>query len=280
MQVATQSGIAVDRALARRLELAEEMAGAAVALAHRRTVPGSQAAVLPIAGGSAIFVEPGSPISQCIGCGVTEELQEADIGRIEEFYWSRGNVSQIVVSCAFAPGLEQMLHRRGYNVIEENLAFFRRLPLESSRRVPEGYVIREVGEAERERWAQMQAEVFSEDLKAAQALMPTFLLFTSAEGYRSYVAIHQATGEFAGGAAICLIPQGQVACLAGAATRPQHRKRGLQAAMLEHRLADAAAGGCDLAFVSTLPENTSYRNAARAGFVEAYRRLVLTRQQP
>jgi GNAT superfamily N-acetyltransferase len=256
------------------------MAGVAVAWAHRRAVPGSEAGVLPVAGGSAIFVEPGSPISQCIGCGVTRKLREADVERIEDFYWARGNVSQIVVSRAFAPELEQMLSVRSYRVIEENLAFFRRLPIENVRPVPDGYAIREVAESEGESWAQMQAEIFCEDPSAAAALLPTFLLFASAEGYRCYAAIHLATGTLAGGAAVCLIPQGKIACLAGAATRPQHRNRGLQAAMLSRRLADAAASGCDLAFVSTLPENSSYRNAMRAGFVEGYRRLVMTRQQP
>lgn len=269
----------MDRALARRLELAEEMAGVAVALAHRRTVPGSQAEVLAVAGGSAIFVEPGSPISQCIGCGIAEKLQETDIERIEDFYWAHGTVSQIVVSCAFAPELEEMLRVRGYQVIEENLAFFRRLPVENAGPVPKGYMIREVAESERRSWAQMQAESSCDDSSAAAALLPTFLLFAAAQGYRCYAAVHRASGTFAGGAAICLVPQGKIACLGGAATHRQHRNRGLQAAMLSRRLADAAASGCDLAFVSTLPENTSYRNAMRAGFVEGYRRLVMMRQQ-
>jgi hypothetical protein len=50
--------------------------------------------------------------------------------------------------------------------------------------------------------------------------------------------------------------------------------------MLQRRLADAAAAGCELAFVSTLPGTASHRNAVRQGFVEGYRRVVMANEKP
>jgi GNAT superfamily N-acetyltransferase len=55
------------------------------------------------------------------------------------------------------------------------------------------------------------------------------------------------------------------AYLAGAMTLPAMRRRGCQAALLEHRLQDAARSGCDLAATDTLGENESQRNVARGG---------------
>lgn len=278
--MATPAKAAVDRATARRLEMAEELAGVAVAEAHRRHVLGSRAEVLKVAGGSAVFVEPESPISQCIGCGVLGRVTDADIARIEDFYWSRGNVSQVVVSCAFAPELQQALDDRGYQIIEENLGFFRPLSGANAPAGPRGYLIRAVAPAELHAWAAMQAQSFLHDYPELGDHTATFELFASCEGYRSYIAVEQATGEWAAGGAMAVVPEGEVICLAGAATTPAHRRRGLQAALLARRLADAAASGCDLAYVSTLPGTASHRNVERAGFVEAYRRVVMTKGKP
>lgn len=265
---------------ARRLELAEELAGAAVAQAHRKMIAGSRAETLAIGGGTAIFVEPSSPISQCIGCGVNRDISTEEIAGIEDFYWSCGAGSQIVVSTEFAAGLQQALDERGYAVVERNLAFYRELPFRGDVGAPEGYAIREVQDRERPEWAAMQAQIFAEFAESAAAIEPLFLLFASSEGYRSYVAIHQETGELAGGAAIYVSSECGIACVAGAATKPAHRGRGLQQAMLRRRLSDATAAGCDLAFMSTLLETTSCRNAQRQGFVRGYERVVMRKEQP
>lgn len=270
-------GMAFDKQFARRLELAEELAGAAVARAHRETVTDSHAEILSVAGGSAIFVEPGSPISQCIGCGVLQPVTENEIEQIEQFYFSRGHGSQIALSRVFAREFEFALASHGYQIAEQNLAFYLELPWRNTPQVPDGYQIREIAWQERERWAEMQSNSFFDDPLQAEAFVGIFLLVARAEGYRCYVAIDRASGEFAAGGAIFISPQHRIACIAGAATRPEHRRRGLQAAMLQRRLADATAAGCDLAFMSTLLETTSCRNAERQGFIRGYERAVMVK---
>ncbi|MBZ9749819.1 GNAT family N-acetyltransferase [Deinococcus sp. HMF7604] len=64
---------------------------------------------------------------------------------------------------------------------------------------------------------------------------------------------------------------GQLAYLSGAITHPDHRQQGLQAALLQRRLADAAALGCTVATTEVdLSNEASLRNVERAGFVRVY----------
>ena len=68
-----------------------------------------------------------------------------------------------------------------------------------------------------------------------------------------------------------------LAQLCGAATLPDHRRRGIQTAFLAARLAAAGRAGCDLAVVTTQPGSKSQENARRRGFALLYTRAVLVR---
>jgi len=80
----------------------------------------------------------------------------------------------------------------------------------------------------------------------------------------------------AGGASMRLTDG--VAQLCGAATLPAHRRRGVQTALLEERLAIAAAAGCDLAVVTTQPGSKSQQNVQARGFDLLYTRAILVRE--
>jgi len=270
----------MERSFARRLEAAEELAGASVARAHRKMIAGSRAEVFAIAGGTANFVDPSSPVTQCIGCGVDRHVTNTEIDLIEQFYFSRGAASQIVVSTEFAPELQTTLEARGYQIAERNLAFYRLLPFREPLDPPAGFAIREVREPERSKWAAMQAQIFAEHAEMAAMLEPLFMLFAASQGYRSYVAIHEAASDLAAGAAIYISPESKLACIAGAATKNTYRVHGLQQALLRRRLIDATSAGCDLAFMSTLLDTTSCRNAQRQGFVRGYERVVMRKEAP
>lgn len=57
-----------------------------------------------------------------------------------------------------------------------------------------------------------------------------------------------------------------VAVLGGMSTLPSERRRGVQAALLQHRLARAHRLGCDLAITTALAGGASERNLRRHGF--------------
>ena len=66
-----------------------------------------------------------------------------------------------------------------------------------------------------------------------------------------------------------------VAQFCGASTLPQHRGRGVQTALLAHRMTDAARQGATLAVVTTQPGSKSQENAQKHGFDLLYARNVL-----
>ena len=98
----------------------------------------------------------------------------------------------------------------------------------------------------------------------------------SAEGLSRFVARRE--GVIAGGASLRLGER--VALLCGAATLPEHRRRGVQTALLAARLRIAVDAGCDVAVVTTAPGSKSQENVQRQGFALLYARAVLVRTAP
>jgi GNAT superfamily N-acetyltransferase len=100
-----------------------------------------------------------------------------------------------------------------------------------------------------------------------------FAALPGRRGWRCYVA--RLGGEPQACAAMLI--DGAVAEFGVAATLEPARGRGCQLALLDRRIRDAAAAGCETLFVETgerIPErpSASYRNILRAGFEEAYLR--------
>ena len=95
----------------------------------------------------------------------------------------------------------------------------------------------------------------------------------AAPGFERYLARRGAAA--AGGASLRI--QDGVAQLSGAATLPEHRRQGVQSALLRHRLTEAARRGCDIAVVTTQPGSKSQENVQKAGFALLYARAVLVR---
>ena len=69
-----------------------------------------------------------------------------------------------------------------------------------------------------------------------------------------------------------------IAQLCGAATLPEHRRHGVQSALLRGRLEIAGRAGCDVAVVTTQPGSKSQENVQKQGFELLYTRAILVRQ--
>jgi GNAT superfamily N-acetyltransferase len=130
--------------------------------------------------------------------------------------------------------------------------------------------VRVTGAAEAGLWADTSTKAWTHD-------HPEFLDFFQ-ETSAVFAAREQAVcflGEFNGepGAAASLSIHAGIALLNGAATLPQIRRRGLQAALLNERLRYAFDQGCDLAMMVAGAGSDSQRNAERKGFQVAYTRI-------
>lgn len=268
--------------LARRVEAAErgliEECTAAVA---RRT--GSAGAFsLAIGGGVAAFSGADSPLTKVAGLGFGGVPAAGELERVEAEFGARGAGVQIeLCNLAQAP-IGEMLTRRGYLLVGFENVLGRALDARAVWPERTGIELARSGEEELETWIDVVVSAFAApDAQgvAAHESFPREALelamrdMTGARGCVRYLA--RRAGALAGGASM-RIAEG-VAQLCGAGTLPEHRRQGVQGALLERRLADAAREGCDLAVVTTMPGSKSQENVQKRGFELLYTRAILRR---
>jgi GNAT superfamily N-acetyltransferase len=248
-----------DLALSRRLESAEGFACRQFAEARLRMFPESGAAWMQCAGAWAVFDTVDSPITQTFGLGVFEELTADALDTIERFFLDRGAPVAHEVSPFAGVAALDLLCTRNYRPVEISSVLYRTVerPMPSHRTGVSARVIRP---EEAGLWSEISARGWGLEFGAmisARAQSPCFL------------------GEVDGkpGAAGALCIHERVALFAGAATVPELRRRGLQAALLEERMRYASDHGCDLAMMVAEAGSESQRNAERQGFRVAYTRI-------
>jgi len=271
--------------LAARIERAEctllmELARAAAARLGRGEV-----VVEPIGGGVAVHTGAGSPANKLAGLGFADLPQAAELAVIEEAFALRQAPLQVEFASLGDPVIPRMLSRRGYELIGfENVLG---LPLEVAQLEEVGHgaiTVDRAGPEETAVWMDTVATGFlhpdtfdgppSHESFNREAIEQIFADSLATPSFERFLA--RRAGIVAGGATL-RIHQG-VAQLVGAATLPEHRRQGVQTALLRHRLLDAARRGCDVAVVTTQPGSKSTENVQRFGFAVLYVRAILVKQ--
>ncbi len=251
---------AVDRTLALQVEQAIVAERRAFAAATAGTQ--DQAAVLPVAGGHAIFTGHGLFSNRVFGLGLTEALSPADLDRIERFYAERSSPTAIEVASVADPALLDLLAARRYrlrrfrNIYAHGLAELVEQPVTAIEIEP-------VTDRNRAAWSAVLIEGFGYRDQDQIALVEEWndaLLATP--GLTAFSALLD--GRPVGSASVLI--SGSAAVLGGAATVPRARRRGVQSALIAARLELARDSRCELAVVTADPGGTSARNAERAGF--------------
>ena len=266
--------ILTDLELARRLEEAESFAAEAFARQVARRRPDADLAIEDIVGGRAIYAGPGSPLTEAKAIGLHGPVTDADLDRMEAVFFPRGEPSRVIVCPLADPSMVAGLGRRGYRLSHfENILF---LPLRSDDPEPTptaGIEVRRIEPGEVELYARVVAPNFTgpgESVEDGLEMVDTMLDMEHAVSFLARI-----DGEAVGGGSV-LVHRG-LALLAGAATLPPYRNRGVHAALHHARLAEARRSGCDLAAQGAMPGSTSQRNAERRGLRVAYTRAVLVR---
>jgi len=269
-------------ALAERIERAEAQLIAKAGAAARRRRADEAGFVLPVAGGVACFAGADSPYNKVAGLGFGGAPGPAVWEQIEQAYAAVGAPVRVELADLAHPAIGAVLTGRGYPLVLFDNVLGQVLRVGTERVRPPGVEIRPSGEEEFESWLDVVLHGFAcPDAPggAGHEEIPRKVLagaardFAAAGGTR-YIALRDGVIV---GAARLHIAEG-VAQLAGATTAPAHRRRGVQAALLSARLAHAAAAGCDIAVVTTLPGSKSQQNAQRQGFDLLYARAALLRQ--
>lgn len=275
--------------LAARIERAE--AGLARDFGEAARRRGKDVLIAPIGGTVAVHGGPGEPFNKIVGLGFSEPVDEGALAALEARYDARGGEMRVEQSTLADPAVATLLTRRGYDLIGyENVLG---LPLSAARvaamsRTREedaasGIAIARATDDEVTLWIETAIEGFLHadsfdgppptESFGRDVLRDVFADFGTTRGCVLYFARR---GEEVAGCGMVRISDG-LAQLGGASTLPEHRRRGVQSALLRARLADAAESGCDLAVVTTEPASKSQQNVQRAGFALLYARAILRR---
>ena len=234
-------------------------------------------ASLEVAGGRALCSFAGSPLNKVLGLGLGSPVDDADLDAIEEFYDERGIPVQIELCPLAVPGLSARLTKRGYQLqaFENQLA--REIGAESW---PEtGPRVTQSAPDQDDLWLHVAATGFAaaDGSGAAGAAPPADLLenikkvmngFMHPDFERLLVWVD----DEAAGAANAYVIDG-ILGIAGTATLPAFRRRGVQPAVVAHAL-NRARGRATLAMATTEPGSISQRNFERFGFQVIYTRAI------
>jgi GNAT superfamily N-acetyltransferase len=270
-----------DTALAERIEQADvELVTGSSRAAHRRN--NGQGFVIPLAGGVASFAEPGSPFNKVAGLGFGGVPDAADLDEIERAFAACDAPVQVELPHLADPDIAALLTDRGYRLESFENVLGRALGDEPEHVTPPGIEVRRSGDDEFDAWLDLAADAVAHPDTQGVPWHEEFPrdIYIRAERDAAdadvlrYAALRD--GSLAGGAGLRLADG--IAQMAGAATAPAHRRRGIQAALLAARLADATAAGCDVAVIVTQPGSKSQQNAQRRGFDLLYTRAVLVKQ--
>ena len=240
--------------------------------------------VWPVAGGAAVLAGPGSPFNKVIAAGFSDPGEAADWALIEREHHARQAKVQVECSTLADPRMATMLTERGYRLVGFENVLARRLSDEGNQAGTNEVSVSVVDDGDKKLWMEtlttsfMHPDVFdgpvSHESFARSALEQAYELFGALPGVVRLMARRQT--EVAGGGSLYL--HDGVALLCGAGTLPAHRRRGVQAALLQARLAHARAMGCDLAVVTTQPGSKSQENVQRVGFELIYSRAILVKE--
>ncbi|MBW8481417.1 GNAT family N-acetyltransferase [Actinomadura parmotrematis] len=279
---AVRSPLFCDVALAERVERAEVELIAASAEAARSRRGVAEGFTIPVAGGVASFIEADSPLNKVAGLGFAGSPSAAELDEVEHAFAARGAAVQAEIATLADPALGGLLADRGYRLVGFESVLGLALGDYEAGPAPDGVEVRPSGDGEFDAWLDVVAgAVLHPDVQGVPAhedfprdVLVSAMRDMAGAGVRRFAALRGAT--LAGGAS--MRTAGGVAQLTGAATTPEHRRHGVQTALLAARLADAAASGCDIAVVTTQPGSRSQQNVQRQGFDLLYTRAVLVKE--
>jgi GNAT superfamily N-acetyltransferase len=260
----------VDERLVRRLEAGAAAASLDLVDALRSLDLASPADGRALRGGALIAMGHGRYVNRAIGVTL-DELSAADVDVIEQFFAEHCLPSMVELSSwAPAPTVAELSRRNYVN------AWFRSvfvLDLSAPVRVrPTECRIERVGDDDVDHWVDVFAQGFGADHADAR-LASDEIARASRIVPGSHTFLASLNDQSVGCGSVQVVDG--VAWLGGAATLPAFRQRGVQSALVAHRLRLATELGCDIAAVTALSNGPSARNLVRLGFQLTHTQVVV-----
>lgn len=239
----------------------------AYAAAYRTLYPDARTTTRQLAGGVAAFTETGSPLNHLSAAGLTEPITAQGLAEVESFFAEFDSEFEAWV----APGRDLApFIARGYPDPTTIRVFTRpAAPVDAIAGTITVERVKQGSTDDAETYGRLAAAAFGSPDPVMIRLFAALFAVPGVGLYRARV-----DGTVAGVARLAI--DGDLAEFGGGATLPEFRGRGVQQAMLRHRINEACAAGCSILVTEAEPGTGSTRNILRAGFEAAFDYSVFT----
>lgn len=235
--------------------------------------PSWRSEAFPLAGGHAVLWGAGLFVNRAMAAGVDASISDDEFELLESRSRAVGVEPAIEVSPATRPDARLAAERRGYVAAAALSALRCRLTDAHASTPDPSYAV--VGATDQLAvWQEVAALGWGHEARAARRASDAFAAAAAVIDGDGFVLARD--GDRPIGCASLNVTAG-VATLRGMSTVPAERRRGVQAALIHHRLQLAHAAGCDVATTTVRPGGDSERNLRRHGFEPWFTITILTR---
>ncbi len=220
-----------------------------------------------VADGYLVISGSGLYVNRAMAVGINEEVTNADIDLVVSISQSAGVEPAFEVTPFTLPSTVDLLRSHGFvhDPLRDTTASARRIPGPEIA-APDDIVVRSViSETDLELWQDVNAAGWGHTSPERRSASDLFAVAAHVNDKDGMVIAFDAASDYPVGCA-SVTSRDQIATLGGMSTMPAHRRRGVQAALISHRLQVASRHGCDLAATTAAAGGDSQRNLSRHGF--------------
>ncbi len=261
----------IDRRLIDRLDRTAAQLALEMADGYQRVEPAGPAAARSFGQGALVALGPGRWVNRSIGIPPPDD--QATFDELEGFFVRAGVPPSFEVDTWASSSALRGLATRGFSV-----EWFRELfvaePGVRTEEATTAVSVHAVGPGRVDDWVEVFSKAFAGDVPSEQGVAE--LHARAMESTPSTTHFVATVGSEVVGCGSLSVIDG-IAWLGGTATLPAHRGRGVQTALLRHRLQLASDAGCDIAAATAMPGGPSGRNLRRSGFTLVAVQAVMTR---
>lgn len=217
-----------------------------------------------LSSGYVVLSGVGLYVNQGLAVGISDPMAEADLARLIERSAEVGVPPAIDITPATHPETVALLALRGFRPSEQATSA---LVLEVAMAAPQhpGIEIVPVSDRSLTLWQSVSAQGWGHPSSAARRAADAYARAAHAlDGDGMVIALDTDDGRPLGCASLTI--RDGVATLGGMSTLPAERGRGVQSALIHHRITVATRAGCDLIAASAESGSASERNLIRHGF--------------
>ena len=261
-----------------RLERWTTAKEAAFARELARHDPSFGTQVFPVADGVAVLGGPGLFVNRALGVGIDAEPSAAELDEFEQRGDLVGVPAVIEVTDVTRPNVVQELGRRGYRPGRQTSVVARPISRADHATTNDPTILIDgVGDDDLAVWKDVAARGWGHERADRRRASDLFADVSHAIEQPGLVLARSAGDGHPLGCAVLHVADG-VASLGGMTTLEPERGKGVQSALVRHRLRLAAEMGCDLVTSSAAPGSISERNLFRHDFIVSHTKVDFTRE--